>query len=149
MKVESLRERIGEHSPPGEWMTVTQDMINQFADLSGDHQWIHVDQERCRKESPYGTTVAHGMLIQSLIPKLLGDGPGWWEGFSTGINLGSDKVRFSAPVRSGSRIRCRWSIKTVTDAENGAVRIVTPVTVEVEGESKPACYAELVGILRP
>ncbi len=124
-------------------------MINQFADLTGDHQWIHLDIERCREESPYGTTVAHGMLIQSLIPKLLGDDPDWLEGFSAGINLGSDRVRFTTPVRAGSRIRARRSIANVVDAGNGAVRIVTPITVEVEGEQKPACYAELVGVLYP
>jgi len=149
MSMESLRKRIGELSPPGEWVTVSQEMINQFAELTGDNQWIHLDRERCERESPYGTTVAHGMLVQSLIPKLLGDDPNWMEGFSAGINLGSDKVRFMAPVRSGSRIRCRWSISKVSEAANGGVRIVTPITIEIDGETKPACHAELVGILYP
>ena len=149
MDIDSLRARIGEPSPPGEWIRVTQEMINRFADLTGDRQWIHLDEERCERESPYGTTVAHGMLIQSLIPRLIGDNPEWLQGFSAGVNLGSDKVRFTTPVRAGHRIRARWSIKEVTDAPNNAVRIVTPITVEVEGESKPACYAELVGVLYP
>lgn len=149
MDIEALRERIGELSPPGGWVTISQQMIDEFAELTGDYQWIHLDRERCEKESPYGTTVAHGMLIQSLIPKLLGDGPNWMEGFSAGINLGSDRVRFMAPVRSGSRIRCRWSIAKVKDAGNGAVRIVTEITIEIEGETKPACHAGLVGILYP
>lgn len=149
MSIESLRDRIGILSPPGEWVTISQEMINEFAEITGDYQWIHLDRERCEQESPYGTTVAHGMLVQSLIPKLLGDGPNWMSGFSAGINLGSDKVRFMAPVRSGSRIRCRWSISNVNDASNGAVRIVTAISVEIEGETKPACHAELVGILYP
>ena len=149
MNVEGLQARIGETSPPGPWVTVTQEMINQFADLTGDHQWIHLDTERCDRESPYGTTVAHGMLIQSLIPRLLSDGPNWLEGFSAGINLGSDRVRFTAPVRSGSRVRAHWSIAKVINAGEGAARVVTRVTIEVEGEQKPACYAELVSVLYP
>ena len=149
MSVEALKMRIGETSPPGPWVTVTQEMINQFADLTGDHQWIHLDAERCDSESPYGTTVAHGMLIQSLIPRLLSDGPNWLNGFSAGINLGSDRVRFTAPVRSGSRIRAHSSISKVIDAGEGAARVVTLVTIQVEGEQKPACYAELVSVLYP
>ncbi len=149
MGIEALKARIGEVTPPGDWLLITQQMINEFAELTGDHQWIHLDAERCRRESPYGTTIAHGMLIQSLIPKLIGEKPSWMTGFSAGINLGSDKVRFTAPVRTGSRIRATSSISKLSEAGNGAVRIVTAVTIEIEGEAKPACHAELVGILYP
>ena len=161
MNVEALRARIGEASAPGDWLEVTQAMIDEFAALSGDYQWIHVDAERCRRESPYGTTVAHGMLVQSLIPKLIGDGMDWMQQFGAGINLGSDKVRFTAPVRSGSRIRARWRLADVAEGRDGAIRIVRAVTIDVEadngnngnsgnkGDNKSACYAELVGLLYP
>lgn len=149
MGIEALRDRIGEVAPAGAWVLVTQEMINQFAELTGDHQWIHLDVERCERESPYGTTIAHGMLVQSLIPQLLGEKPNWMDGFSARINLGSDKVRFTAPVRAGSHIRATSSLSNVRDAGNGAVRTVTAVTVEIQGETKPAAHAELVGILYP
>ncbi len=149
MSIADIESLVGESSPPGDWLTVTQDMIVEFADLTGDHQWIHLDVDRCRRESPYGTTVAHGMLIQSLIPKLLGATPSWMAGFSAGINLGSDKVRFTNPVRTGSRIRASWTVSNVADAGDAAVRMIICVTVEVEGESKPACIAELVSVLYP
>ena len=149
MGLAALQSRLGQASPPGEWVEVSQAMINQFADLTGDHQWIHLDEERCRRESPYGTTIAHGLLVQALVPKLLGETPDWLDGFSAGINYGSDKVRFSAPVKSGARIRARSALKDVADAGRGAVRVVTAITIEIEGESKPACYAEMVALLYP
>ena len=149
MSIETLKAQVGQTHPPGEWVEISQAMIDQFADLTGDHQWIHLDEERCRRESPYGSTVAHGMLVQSMIPKLLGENPSWLEGFSAGINYGSDKVRFSAPVRAGARIRSRWTLKEARDAGKGAVRMVTAITIEIEDEDKPACYAELVGMLYP
>jgi acyl dehydratase len=149
MSVERIKGLVGVASAPGEWLTVTQDMINIFAELTGDAQWIHVDADRCRSESPYGTTIAHGMLIQSLIPKLLGKENTWLEGFSAGINYGSDKVRFSSPVRAGDRIRGHWSIKSVNDAGSGSARVVIAFTIKIDGQDKPACYAELVGLLYP
>ena len=149
MTIQTLLERVGNDPEYGEWHTVTQEMIDRFAELTGDHQWIHVDVERSKRESPFGTTVAHGMLVQSMIPRLLGENISWMKDFSSGINLGSDKVRFTAPVRSGSRIRGGWSIKSVTEGSAGSVRVIMPVSVEVEGELKPACYAELVSILYP
>jgi acyl dehydratase len=149
MSIVALKSQVGLPLPPGEWVTVTQEMINRFADLTGDHQWIHLDEERCRRQSPYGATIAHGMLIQSIIPLLIGGTPDWMQGFSAGVNYGSDKVRFSAPVRAGSRIRGHSMIKEVKDMPNGSVRIVNAFTIEIEGETKPACYAELVGVLYP
>ena len=149
MAIENLQARVGKAAQTGEWITITQEIINRFADLTGDHQWIHIDEERCRRESPYGSTIAHGMLVQAIIPKLMSGGDDWMEGFSAGINYGSDKVRFTAPVRAGARIRARSVIKEVTELDNGSVRVVNAVTVEIEGEDKPACYAELVGLLYP
>jgi acyl dehydratase len=149
MSLEALREEVGRQYGPGGWVTVTQAMIAEFADLTGDHQWIHLDEERCRRESPYGTTVAHGMLVQSLIPRLLGEDISWLEDFSGGVNYGSDKVRFTAPVPSGSRIRATWVLKEVAEIGKGSVRIVHAITISVEGSEKPACYAELVGLLFP
>ena len=149
MSLVALQTRLGQTSAPGEWVMVSQQMIQQFADLTGDHQWIHLDEERCRRESPYGATIAHGFLVQSLIPKLLGDDPELLKGFSAGINYGSDKVRFMAPVRAGARIRGISTIKDVSDVGNGAVRVVTAITIEIEGEKKPACYIEQVSLLYP
>jgi len=149
MDVATLQAQIGKSYPPGEWLQVSQQMIQQFADLTGDHQWIHLDVERCRRESPFGSTIAHGLLIQALVPKLGGESPAWLEGVSAGINYGSDKVRFMAPVRAGARIRASYTIQDVVDAGKGAVRVVTAYTIEIEGESKPACYAEMVALLYP
>jgi len=149
MDVATLQAQIGKSYPPGEWLQVSQQMIQQFADLTGDHQWIHLDVERCRRESPFGSTIAHGLLIQALVPKLGGESPVWLKGVSAGINYGSDKVRFMAPVRAGARIRAGYTIQDVVDAGKGAVRVVTAYTIEIEGESKPACYAEMVALLYP
>jgi len=149
MEIASLQSLIGKPFPPGEWLLVSQEMIQQFADLTGDHQWIHLDEERCRRESPFGSTIAHGLLIQALIPKLGGEKPSWLEGVSAGVNYGSDKVRFMAPVRAGARIRAGYTIQDVVDAGKGAVRVVTAYTVEIEDETKPACYAEMVALLYP
>jgi len=149
MSLAALQAQVGVTSEPGDWVTVSQQMIQQFADLTGDHQWIHLDEERCRRESPYGATIAHGFLIQSLIPKLLGTDPELLKGFSAGINYGSEKVRFMAPVRAGKRIRAVSHLREVTDAGKGAARVVTTYTIEIEGEQKPACYVEQVSLLYP
>ena len=149
MSAGHLDAHLGVVHGPGPWVRVTQQMIQAFADLTGDHQWIHLDEERCRRESPYGTTVAHGMMVQSLVPRLFGGDLPWMAGFSGGVNYGSDKVRFTAPVPSGSRIRATWSLTEAVENDNGSVRIVQTVTIEVEGSEKPACVAELVGLLFP
>jgi len=147
--IEALQSRVGQATPPGEWVEITQDMINRFAELTGDHFWIHLDEERCRRESPFGATIAHGLLVQSVIPLLIGGQPDWMEGFSSGVNYGSDKVRFSAPVRAGDCIRASSTIKEVTVLPNGSVKVVSAYTIDIKGESKPACYAELVALLFP
>jgi acyl dehydratase len=129
---------------PSQWREVTQEMIDEFSELSGDHQWIHTDVERAKAESPFGTTVAHGNLTLSLIDGLRQD-LSEWSGFKLGINYGWNKVRFPAPVPSGSRVRCYLQIVDVSDLGGGWYQVVTRFTVEVEGTEKPACVADSVG----
>jgi acyl dehydratase len=129
---------------PSGWREVTQEMIDQFAELSGDDQWIHVDVERAKTESPFGTTIAHGNLTLSLIDgmrKELSE----WSGFKMGINYGWNKVRFPAPVPSGARVRCYLQIVEVSDLGEDWHQIVTRMTVEADGGEKPVCVADGVG----
>jgi len=142
--IDELRDLIGQTVGPGEWREVTQEMIDAFAELSGDDQWIHVDVERARSESPFGTTVAHGNLTLSLID---GFRRGILEstGFKLGVNYGWNKVRFPAPVPAGARVRSRVEVLTVDEVGDGWFQITQRWTVEVEGNEKPACVAESVG----
>jgi acyl dehydratase len=146
--IEGLRSLIGKEVGPSEWRDVTQEMINEFASLSGDHQWIHVDEERAARESPFGRTVAHGNLTLSLIDglrlELLAV-----SGFKLGVNYGWNKVRFPAPVPSGSRVRGKGEVLSVEEAGGGWYQVITKFTVEVEGSDKPACVAEAVGRALP
>jgi acyl dehydratase len=129
---------------PSDWREVTQQMINEFADLSDDHQWIHVDVERAKAESPFGTTVAHGNLTLSLIDGLR-RGLADWSGFKLGVNYGWNKVRFPAPVVAGARVRCYMELVEVTEIGGGWYQFVTRCTVEAEGSEKPVCVADSVG----
>ena len=135
---------IGKELGPSEWMTVDQAMIDKFADATGDHQWIHVDVERAKAESPYGTTVAHGNLTLSLIDGLRRD-LSEWSGFKLGVNYGWNKVRFPAPVLAGARLRCYLQLVELTDLGGGWHQAVTRFTVEAEGTEKPVCVADGVG----
>ena len=137
--VDDMKAKIGEELGVGEWLEVSQDRINTFADATGDHQWIHVDEERA-KSGPFGTTIAHGYLTLSLIPSLGGGGLGL-DGVRMGINYGLDRVRFITPVKAGSRVRARRKLLDVTEGE-GFVQMKVEVTVEIDGEAKPACVAE-------
>ena len=134
----------GETIGPSEWRVVTQEDIDRFAELSGDDQWIHVDVERAKAESPFGTTIAHGNLTLSLIDgfrlSMISS-----SGFKLGVNYGWNKIRFPAPVPSGSRIRVSMETMSVDEVGNGWHQIVQKWTVEVEGSEKPACVAESVG----
>jgi acyl dehydratase len=141
---EGLKELIGKEIGPTEWREVTQRDIDTFADLSGDHQWIHVDTERARKESPFGTTVAHGNLTLSLIDGLRQELI-TTSGFQLGVNYGWNKVRFPAPVPAGSRVRARGAVVSVDEAGGGWWQVVTRFTLEVEGSDKPCCVADSVG----
>ncbi len=144
--IEELKGIVGQTIGPSEWREVTQELIDQFAEVSGDDQWIHVDTERAKTDSPFGTTVAHGNLTLSMID---GFRSGLMEssGFKMGVNYGWNKVRFPAPVPSGSRIRASIETLSVDELEGGWYQIAQRWTVEVEGNEKPACVAESVGRL--
>jgi acyl dehydratase len=140
--IEGVKALAGKEMGTGEWLEITQERIDAFADATDDHQWIHVDPERA-KAGPFGTTIAHGFLTLSLtLPLLRGTGPRV-EGMKMAINYGLDRVRFPAPVRVGKRIRAHSKNLSVNEVEGG-VQVVNEVTVEIEGEPKPACVAQMV-----
>jgi acyl dehydratase len=151
--LEKYRSRIGEEIHVGPWEEISQNRIDAFADVTGDRQWIHIDPRKAEKESPFGTTVAHGFLVLSLLPHLTGgnrpeDFGRNYPGMKTRVNYGLNKVRFPSPVKAGSRIRARTRVNDVSKVEKG-VQIIFTFTVEVEGEDKPACVAEQVFRLYP
>jgi acyl dehydratase len=146
--IDGLRDLIGQEVGPSEWREVTQGDINAFAELSGDDQWIHVDVERAKTESPFGTTIAHGNLTLSMIDGFRKDLI-TSEGFALGVNYGWNKIRFAAPVPAGARIRSRAEVVSVDEVGGGWFQVVTRFTVEVEGGEKPACIAESVGRALP
>ncbi len=139
--IEGFKSMAGQELGESDWHQVTQDQIDKFADATGDHQWIHVDKERA-KAGPFGTTIAHGFLTLSLLPSLTGQVTRA-EGIRMAINYGLNRVRFPAPVKSGSRVRASVKNLTVEEVEGG-VQVVNQVTVHVEGQEKPACVAETV-----
>lgn len=139
---EEVLASLGRELGPGEWLEIDQDRIDGFADVTGDHQWIHVDPERAAS-GPFGATVAHGFLTLSLVPLLL-DGIRRVEGTTMGLNYGLERVRFPSAVRSGSRVRARSTLVDATDVGDGGLQLVTRVTIEIEGSPKPACVADLV-----
>ncbi|NIL76850.1 MULTISPECIES: MaoC family dehydratase [unclassified Rhodococcus (in: high G+C Gram-positive bacteria)] len=140
---EQLKAAVGEDLGTSDWLQITQDRVNTFADATGDHQWIHVDVERAKKESPFGAPVAHGYLSLSLIP-LLNAEIYSVENVKLGINYGSNKVRFVNPVTVGSHVRLQTTLASVDDVAGGAVQIVTTQTLEIEGVDKPALVAETI-----
>jgi acyl dehydratase len=142
--IEELKGLVGQTIGPSEWREVTQAAIDGFAEISGDDQWIHVDVERAKTESPFGTTIAHGNLTLSMID---GFRSGLMEstGFKMGVNYGWNKVRFPAPVPAGSSIRASVEILSVDEVGDGWFQVTQRWTVEVEGSEKPACAAESVG----
>jgi acyl dehydratase len=142
--IEDLRALKDQVVGPSEWREVTQEMVNRFAELTGDDQWIHVDVERAKRESPFGATVAHGNLTLSLIDGLRRDLSDW-SGFRLGVNYGWNKVRFPAPVVVGTRVRCSMQIVEVSEVGGGWHQVVTRCTVEAEGIEKPVCVADSVG----
>ncbi len=146
IRLPRMRELVGKAMPPSEWFTVTQDIINAFADVTQDHNWIHVDVERASKELPGGSTIAHGYLILSLLPHLRAQAYKEIVGKrSRGLNYGTDKLRFIAPVPAGSRVRLTVAVKAV-EPVSGGVRLVMENTVEVEGGSRPALVSESIDI---
>ncbi len=140
---EALRALIGQELGVSDWLEVTQDLIDRFAEVTGDHQWIHVDVERAKRDMPGGKTIAHGYLLLSLLPKL-GAGIYKLSWPTRSINYGSDKVRIVNPVKAGARIRLRQSLVAVEDGAPGAHRITVRQTLEIEGEAKPAMIADTI-----
>jgi acyl dehydratase len=143
-----LTELKGKESPPGTWHTVTQEQIDAFARITLDDQFIHTDPGRSARESPFGTTIAHGFLTLSLASHLVmtipRPTPDPFEGRTVGINYGLDRVRFPTPVRVNSRIRARQCLSSVEQKDERTLQMVNHVTIEIEGESKPACVADYV-----
>src|SRR6059058_2020622 len=140
-----LLQHVGQELGPSDWMTVDQAIIDKFAEATGDHQWIHVDVERARKEMPGGKTIAHGYLTLALVPRMAATLLEVTRR-SRGINYGSNKIRFISPVRAGSRIRLRQRILSADEVPGDGVRVTSEMTVEVEGQERPALVAELIGI---
>jgi acyl dehydratase len=142
-----LLDLVGADLGTTDWIVVTQERISEFADATGDHQWIHVDVERAQAESPFGGPIAHGYLTLSLVnlflPELLEV-----RGASMGVNVGLEQVRFPTPVPSGARIRGRGHVVSAEEAKGG-VQVVVRVAVEVEGVEKPACVADTVSRFLP
>jgi acyl dehydratase len=142
--IDELRELVGEAMGPSDWREVTQELVDTFAEVSGDDQWIHVDVERAKNESPFGGTVAHGNLTLSMIDGFRRDVLAS-SGFKLGVNYGWNKVRFPAPVPTGSKIRASVKVDEVDEIGDGWWQVVQTWTVEVEGNDKPACVATSVG----
>ena len=142
----ALRALEGKDLPQGDWLPVTQEMIDSFANATGDHQWLHTDVEKARKHSPFKTTIAHGFLSVSLISKLLGDLLEV-QSATMGVNYGLNKVRFPSPVPSGGRVRLLARIDSVEDYAKGGLKITWACTLELEGSPKPACAAEFISLM--
>ena len=140
-----LAQYVGKEIGISDWFTVDQAMIDKFAEATGDHQWIHVDVDRAKREMPGGKTIAHGYLTLSLVPRLAAT-IYRVKNRRHGLNYGSNRVRFTGQVPAGSRIRLRQKIKAVEPVAGGGVRITSESTVEVEGAERPALVAETIGM---
>ncbi len=143
LNLDQLRSLVGHEAGTSDWLTIDQHMIDAFAQVSGDHQWIHTDPERAKTESRFGRTIAHGFLTLSLLSRLSQDSIQVTGDFGMRINYGINKLRFPSPVIEGSRIRARFAVQSVGDIEGGH-QVVWLVTVEVQGAAKPALVAEWV-----
>ncbi|MDD5324037.1 MAG: MaoC family dehydratase [Polaromonas sp.] len=135
-----LAASIGQEVAVSDWITITQQQVNQFAEATGDHQWIHVDVEKARA-GPFGGPIAHGFLTLSLLPRFF-ESSLEVAGLAMGVNYGLNRVRFTAPVPVGSRLRARMKLLTVEPIDNDGVQMGWEVTVEREGSAKPVCVAE-------
>src|SRR5271168_4295733 len=140
-----LTAYVGKEVGVSDWYIVTQEQIDKFADATGDHQWIHIDVERAKTEMPGGKTIAHGYLTLSLIP-MLGSEIMRVTGVSRGINYGSNKVRFTNMVPVGSRVRGRQKLVAV-EPKSGGLQLTNEMTIEIEGQERPACIAETIGLV--
>lgn len=141
--VDDAQSLVGEELGVSSWLCIDQDCINRFADVTGDHQWIHVDLERARRQSPYGAPIAHGFLTLALLPALSND-VFQLKNLKFGLNYGLNKVRFLSGLPVGSRIRARSKLADVTARGDGMADLVVEHTIEIEGSDKPAVFAELI-----
>src|ERR1700680_2275339 len=139
----ALRDFVGREIATTEWFAVTQDRIQQFGQATEDRQWIHLDRDRARGESPYGTTIAHGFLTLSLLSHLVQQALQIQRGFRLAVNYGLNRVRFPSPVRAESKIRARFTLQSLEDVSN-AQEAVFSVVVEDQSQGKPCCVAEWV-----
>ena len=141
---EELKAAVGTEVGVSDWIEITQDRINKFADATCDEQWIHVDQERAKAEMPGGKTIAHGLLSLSLTPMFIRSVMGL-KGLKNTLNYGADRIRYLSPVPAGSKLRGRVGIAEAEDVPPNGLRVHYRVTVESEGGKRPACVAEVIG----
>ena len=137
---------VGKELPSTEWYTISQQMINDFANATLDKQWIHVDEERAAKESPFKSTVAHGFMSVAMISRML-EGMFSIKSVKMGLNYGLNKVRFPNPVPVNSNLRMLASIKDIEEIENNGIKVTFTCVIEIQGKKKPACYAEFLAVL--
>src|SRR5215471_8547245 len=142
---DEIRAAVGTEVGVSGWVEITQKRIDQFAEATGDDQWIHVDVERAKRESPTRTTIAHGLFTLSLIPEFVRDVMGL-KGITTTLNYGANRVRYLSPVPAGSRLRARVKIIATEDSPNNGLRVTYGITIEREGGERPACVAEVMAI---
>ena len=145
--IDGLKAMVGQHLGYSDWLEITQDRIDKFADATGDHQWIHVDPERAKK-GPFGACIAHGYLTMSLVNMFLPQIVVVKE-ISMGVNYGADKLRFPAPVPVGSRIRGGGELVKVEEVKGGGVQTTVRVTIEIEGSDRPGCVIETISRFYP
>jgi acyl dehydratase len=141
--LDSLREWIAREIAVTEWLSISQDRIQSFADVTEDHQWIHLDRERAHRESPFGTTIAHGFLTLSLLSRFMKEAIHIRRGVRMSINYGLNRVRFPAPVRAESKVRAHFTLQSLEELPD-ALEAIFVAKVESEGSDKPCCVAEWV-----
>ncbi len=143
--LDEIKSSVGTEIGVSDWIEVSQDRINRFADATCDEQWIHVDQERAKHEAPGGTTIAHGLLSLSLTPMFIRSVMGL-KGLKNTLNYGADRIRYLTPVPAGSRLRGRVSIAEAEEVPPNGLRVHYRVSIEIEGGQRPACVAELIAL---
>jgi acyl dehydratase len=142
---DEIRSAVGQEVGVSDWVEITQDRINKFADATCDEQWIHVDQERAQKELPGGRTIAHGLLSLSLAPMFIRSVMGL-KGLKNTLNYGADRIRYLAPVPAGSRLRGRTSVAGTEDVPPNGLRVNYHLVIEIEGAQRPACVADVIAL---
>lgn len=144
--LKAFKSMVGKELPPTNWYSITQTMINDFANATLDKQWIHVDEERAYKESPFKSTVAHGFMSVAMISRMLEE-LFVIKSVKMGLNYGLNKVRFPNPVPVNSKLRMVSAIKEIEDIENNGIKVTFVCEIQIDGKKKPACYAEFLAVL--